>query len=77
MIPCKRGLYLKKVQGFVFDTTVSNTGRLNAAFVLLEQSLEREILFLAYQHHIFELVLQGVFLEVKYMSYDWTKYIII
>jgi len=38
---------------------------LNGACILLEQSLEREILFLTCRHHIFELVLQGVFLEVK------------
>lgn len=56
---------LDKVQAFVFDTTASNTGRLNGACILLEQSLEREILFLACRHHIFELVLQGVFSEVK------------
>jgi len=38
---------------------------LNGACILLEQSLEREILFWACRHHIFELVLQDVFLEVK------------
>lgn len=61
----QRWSLLEKVQAFVFDTTASNTGRLSGACILLEQSLEREILFLACRHHIFELVLQGVFLEVK------------
>lgn len=56
---------LEKVQAFTFDSTASNTGRLNGACVLLEQRLERDILFLACRHHIYELVLQGVFLEVK------------
>jgi len=49
----------------MFDTTSSNAGRLNGACLLLEQSLEREILFLVCRHHIIELVLQGVFLVVK------------
>lgn len=48
---------IDKVQAFVFDTTASNTERLNGACVLLEQSLEREILFLACRHHIFELII--------------------
>jgi hypothetical protein len=56
---------LEQVQEFVFDTIASNTGRLNGTCTLLEKSLDREILFLGCQHHIFELVLQGVFIEVK------------
>ncbi|KAK7572169.1 hypothetical protein V9T40_012805 [Parthenolecanium corni] len=54
-----------KVQAFVFDTTASNTGRLNGACVHLERKLERDILWLPCRHHIFELVLQGVFQELK------------
>lgn len=61
----QRWSLLEKVQAFTFDTTASNTGRLNGACVLLEQRLERDILFFACRHHIFELVLQSVFLEVK------------
>ncbi|XP_050526437.1 uncharacterized protein LOC126897076 [Daktulosphaira vitifoliae] len=56
---------LEKVQAFTFDTTASNTGRLNGACFLLEQRLGREILFLACRHHIYELVLQGVFSDTK------------
>lgn len=33
--------------------------------ILLEQHLEREILFLSCQYYIFELVLQNVILKVK------------
>lgn len=41
-----------KVQGVVFDTTASNTSRLNGACVLLEQKLNKNLLFLACCHHI-------------------------
>ncbi|XP_025405317.1 uncharacterized protein LOC112679643 [Sipha flava] len=44
---------LHKVQAFVFDTTASNTGRLNGACVLLEHKLGRDILYLACRHHVF------------------------
>lgn len=57
--------FLNKVQAFVFDTTASNTGRLNGACHLLEQELERDILHLACRHHLHEIVLQGVFNELQ------------
>ncbi|KAL4097880.1 hypothetical protein QTP88_022583 [Uroleucon formosanum] len=57
---------LEKIQGFVFDTTASNSGRLNGACVLLEQKLGRNVLFLACRHHIFEITLQAVFIEAKF-----------
>ncbi|KAL4091540.1 hypothetical protein QTP88_026214 [Uroleucon formosanum] len=57
---------LEKIQGFVFDTTASNLGRLNGACVLLEQKLGRNVLFLACRHHIFEITLQAVFIEAKF-----------
>ncbi|XP_060880027.1 uncharacterized protein LOC132951961 [Metopolophium dirhodum] len=56
---------LDKVQGFVFDTTSSNTGRLNGACALLEQRLGRDVLHLACRHHIFELILQAAIVESK------------
>jgi len=56
---------LDKVQGFVFDTTSSNTGRFNGACALLEQRLERDVLHLACRHHIFELILQAAIVESK------------
>ncbi|KAL4702990.1 hypothetical protein ACJJTC_008768 [Scirpophaga incertulas] len=42
-----------------YDTTASNTGRINGAFVLLEQKSSREILIFACRYH--ELVLKAVF----------------
>ncbi|KAL4084393.1 hypothetical protein QTP88_028216 [Uroleucon formosanum] len=57
---------LEKIQGFVFDTTASNSGRLNGACVLLEQKLGRNVLFLTCRHHIFEITLQAVFIEAKF-----------
>jgi len=56
---------LEKIQAFVFDTTASNTGRLNGACHLLEKKLDRDILYLACRHHVYEIVLQDVFTEVK------------
>jgi hypothetical protein len=56
---------LDKIQTIVVDTTASNTGRLNGACVLLEQKLNKNILLLVCRHHIYEVVLQGVFHETK------------
>ncbi|KAL4085397.1 hypothetical protein QTP88_027256 [Uroleucon formosanum] len=38
---------LDKLKAFVFDTTASNTGRLNEASTLLEQKLNRDIIYFA------------------------------
>lgn len=57
---------LEKIQGFLFDTTASNSGRLNCTCVLLEQKLGRNLLFLACRHHIFEIILQAAFIEAKF-----------
>ncbi|XP_025405167.1 uncharacterized protein LOC112679535 [Sipha flava] len=61
----EKWLLLDKVQDFVFDTTASNTGRLNGASTLLEQRLSRDILFLACRHHVSELIMQAAFNEAK------------
>jgi hypothetical protein len=45
------------------DTIASNTGHLNGVCVLLEQHLEKDMLYLMCRHHIFELVLSCVFEE--------------
>lgn len=50
-----------KAQIACSDTTASNTGHLNGALVLLEQKLERDLLYFPCRHHIFELVLKNVF----------------
>ncbi|XP_029346464.1 uncharacterized protein LOC115034269 [Acyrthosiphon pisum] len=52
------------VQALCCDTTASNTGRLNGACVLLEQKLERDLLYLPCRHHIYEIILRGVFESV-------------
>lgn len=52
---------LDNVQAACFDTTSSNTGRLQGSVTLLEQKLERSLLYLPCRHHIFELVLKAVF----------------
>lgn len=41
-------------------TTVSNTGRFNGSYALLEQRLESELLLFACRHHVYELVLERV-----------------
>jgi hypothetical protein len=56
---------LDKVQCFVFDTTASNIGRLNGASTLLEQKLNRDIIYFASRHHASELIIQAVFNETK------------
>lgn len=50
-----------RVQGLCFDTTASNTGNRAGACVLLEQKLDRDLLFLACRHHVFELVIGSAF----------------
>ncbi|BES92280.1 Hypothetical protein NTJ_05089 [Nesidiocoris tenuis] len=54
---------LSKARGMSFDTTSSNTGRLNGACTLLEQKLNRELLWLACRHHILEIMLEAVVLK--------------
>ena len=43
------------------DTTLSNTGRLNGACVLLDQKLDKELFIFAYRHHVYERVLKSAF----------------
>ncbi|CAH0551185.1 unnamed protein product [Brassicogethes aeneus] len=49
------------VQALCCGTTASNTGRISGACVLLKQMLGKDLLYLLYRHHIYELVLRGVF----------------
>lgn len=51
----------ENVQALCSDTTASNTGRLNGACVLIEQLLEREMVYLPCRHHIYEIILKSVF----------------
>lgn len=62
---------INKTLDFGFDTTTaSNTGRFKGVCTILQQTLGREIFFLACRHHVLEIVLQGVFDEsgLKVMS---------
>jgi len=49
-----------KINAMSFDTTAVNTGRLNGACVLLEQKMEKELLWLACRHHMLEIMLEAV-----------------
>lgn len=51
----------ERIRAMCFDTTSSNTGCRNGACVLLEQNLEKELLYFACRHHIHELILEAVF----------------
>jgi len=49
-----------QVVAMSFDTTSSNTGKLNGACVLIEQTLQKNLLHLACRHHMYELVIGAV-----------------
>ena len=51
----------QQVCGLVFDTTASNTGLKNGACTFIEQSLDREMVWVACRHHVMELVLASTF----------------
>lgn len=50
-----------QIKALSFDTTSSNTGRKNGACVLVEQLLEKKVLYLACRHHIHEILLEEAF----------------
>lgn len=52
-----------KVKCMCFDTTAANTGPRNGACVLLEQKMDKDMLWLACRHHVLELVLEAVVLH--------------
>ena len=47
--------------GMCFDTTASNTGRHSGACQLLENALNRNLLWLACRHHMHEILLSDMF----------------
>ncbi|XP_050520208.1 uncharacterized protein LOC126893767 [Daktulosphaira vitifoliae] len=57
---------IKNVQAIGFDTTASNTGRIKGACMLLEQKLERDLLYFGCRHHVSEIVLAAVFGKSKF-----------
>ena len=55
----------KNIYGMVFDTTNSNTGRINGACVQLQKVLNRNVLWLACRHHVCEVILSNVWKSLK------------
>lgn len=53
-----------KVAAMSFDTTAANTGRINGACTLLQQKLEKDLLWLACRHHILEVICGDVFKKI-------------
>lgn len=51
----------EKIEALCFDTTGSNTGRINGACINIEKMFDRDLLYLPCRHHIFELVLKSCF----------------
>ncbi|XP_074096012.1 uncharacterized protein LOC141525415 [Cotesia typhae] len=56
------------IVGMCFDTTSVNTGDKSGACILLEEKLNKELLYLACRHHIFEIMLKNV------AAVAWPKY---
>lgn len=52
---------IDRVGGMSFDTTASNTGPNSSATMFLQQFMDRKLIELACRHHIYEIVLRGVF----------------
>ena len=52
---------VEKVNCMCFDTTSSNTGTQNGACVLLEEKMQKKLLYTACRHHISELLLGAAF----------------
>ena len=50
----------KQVYGLVFDTTASNTGLYKGACIHIEKAVGRELVWIACQHHILEVMLKDV-----------------
>jgi hypothetical protein len=49
------------VVGMCFDTAGSNTGRRSGACLQLHHQLGRNLLYLAFRHHVHELIIGGVY----------------
>jgi len=60
----KRWKLSDNVKAMGFDTTSSNTGKINGACTILQETLGRNLLNLACRHHIYELVVAGTFILV-------------
>jgi hypothetical protein len=51
----------ENIRGIIFDTTASNTGLYEGACVKIQQGLNRELLRVACQHHVHEIILSDIF----------------
>ncbi|XP_050704488.1 uncharacterized protein LOC126989930 [Eriocheir sinensis] len=61
-IECIREHHLSdRIKGLSFDTTSSNTGIHAGACTKIEDALEKQLLYLACRHHIYEIVLAKAF----------------
>ena len=60
----------KSVVGLVFDTTSSNTGLWRGASTLIEESLNRAMLWIACRHHIYEVHIKHVCQKVTGSTTD-------
>ncbi|XP_046601323.1 uncharacterized protein LOC124295418 [Neodiprion lecontei] len=49
------------IKAMCFDTPAVNTGILNGTAALIERKLNRKLIWLPCRHHIFEIILKGVF----------------
>ena len=51
----------EKCVAMCFDTSASNTGKFSGACILLEELLDRSLLWIACRHHVLEVILANVF----------------
>ena len=63
----------QKVVAMSFDTTSSNTGRKQGAYVMIEQELETDLLHLACRPHILEQLVQTAFTTLMGSTAGWTR----
>ncbi|XP_076060300.1 uncharacterized protein LOC143036625 [Oratosquilla oratoria] len=50
-----------QIKAIVFDTTASNTGLLQGACIKIQEQLQKELVWLACRHHVYEVILADVF----------------
>ncbi|XP_076042026.1 uncharacterized protein LOC143025930 [Oratosquilla oratoria] len=50
-----------QIKTIVFDTTASNTGLLQGACIKIQEKLQKELVWLACRHHVYEVILADVF----------------
>lgn len=50
-----------KIVGMSFDTTATNTGQYNGTCAILERLLGKSLLWLACNHHVYEIMLRTAF----------------